>query len=297
MVIMDDKTLTGSPVILIFVTELMMATRIESLIDKLNGQVLAATDLSEFDTNISPLLGGQPAEPIFSKEAKIIDQITNLQPGLMIFDLGDSRYRWREWIALFKSLPSTRNIPIICFGQHVDVETLEVARNIGADLVVARSRFVTVMPDLIVQNIRTWNHQAIAEDCNQPISQMASKGLIAFNNGDYFEAHEHLEDAWNDDVSASRDVYKAILQVAVAYLQIERRNYRGAMKMFIRARQWLHPLPNICRGIDIDRLRKDADEIYSMISELGPDRMDLFDFERLQPVSYTKKSFTESNNL
>ena len=175
-------------------------------------------------------------------------------------------------------------------------DTLELARNIGADLVVARSRFVTAMPDLIIQNIRTWDHEAIAKDCNQPISQLANEGLIAFNNGDYFEAHEHLEDAWNDDASASRDVYKAILQVAVAYLQIERQNYRGAVKMFIRARQWLQPLPNICRGIDIDRLRKDADEIYSMISELGPDRMDHFDFERLQPVSYLKSSFTESNN-
>jgi hypothetical protein len=47
------------------------------------------------------------------------------------------------------------------------------------------------------------------------------------------------------------EVYRAVLQVAVAYFQIERGNYNGAAKMFLRLRQWIDPLPDYCRGIDI----------------------------------------------
>jgi hypothetical protein len=283
---MDENILSGAPLVFIFVSELMMATRIENVVNKLGGRFKAADDLDEFIALEEPSTKGQPAEPLFGREAKIIDQITSLQPGLLIFDLADTSYPWREWIALIKSLPATRRISVICFGQHTDVDTLKMATKVGADLVVARSRFVSAMPDLIIQHIRTWDYEAITLSCRQSLTLTALDGLIAFNGGDYFTAHEHLEDAWNDDDTVGRDVYKAVLQVAVAYLQIQRRNYRGAIKMFMRARQWLQPLPKVCQGIDIARLRADAEDIHKMIHELGPEGIDLFDLGLLRPVVY-----------
>jgi hypothetical protein len=285
---MNDSRLSGTPLVLVFVSELMMATRIENVVNKLGGRVKAAGDIDEFITVEEQSAGRQPAEPVFGREAKIIDHLTVLQPGLLIFDLADTNFPWQEWIALIKSLPATRRIPVICFGQHTDVDSIRTANKVGADLVVARSRFVSAMPDLLTQQIRTWDHEAIALSCRQPLTQAAIDGLIAFNEGDYFTAHEHLEDAWNDDDTAGRDVHKAVLQLAVAYLQIQRHNYRGAIKMFMRARQWLQPLPEVCRGIDIARLRADAEDIHTLIYELGPEGIDLFDLALLRPVAYTE---------
>jgi predicted metal-dependent hydrolase len=79
-------------------------------------------------------------------------------------------------------------------------------------------------------------------------------------------------------------MYKAVLQVAVAYLQIERQNYAGAVKMFMRARQWLDPLPDVCRGIDIGRLKQDAQQVHQTLLELGPQQIQTIDRNIFRPV-------------
>jgi len=48
-----------------------------------------------------------------------------------------------------------------------------------------------------------------------------------------------------------RELYRAILQVGIAYYQIERGNHRGALKMLLRSVQWLAMLPDRCQGIDV----------------------------------------------
>jgi hypothetical protein len=78
-------------------------------------------------------------------------------------------------------------------------------------------------------------------------------------------------------MTASRELYRAVLQVAVAYLQIERGNYAGAVKMFLRVRQWLAPLPDVCRSLDVAGLRADVERAYARLLELGPKRLDEFD--------------------
>jgi hypothetical protein len=37
-----------------------------------------------------------------------------------------------------------------------------------------------------------------------------------------------------------------------------RGNQRGALKMFVRSKEWLNPLPDTCCGIDIHQFRLDA---------------------------------------
>lgn len=73
----------------------------------------------------------------------------------------------------------------------------------------------------------------------------------------------------------------------MAYLQIERGNYHGAVKMFLRVRQWIDPLPDQCRGVDVARLRDDAAVVYEQLVALGPERIAQFDFNLLKPVVYT----------
>jgi len=154
------------------------------------------------------------------------------------------------------------------------------------------------MPALITATARANDLEAIEDSCLQPLSADALRGLESFNAGQYFEAHEHLEDAWNADDGAARELYRAVLQVAVAYLQIERHNYRGATKMFLRARQWLAPLPDICRTIDVGRLRVDAENVRQALAGLGPEKIGRFDLGSLPPVRYgVSRSAVSSGGL
>ena len=76
-----------------------------------------------------------------------------------------------------------------------------------------------------------------------------------------------------------RDLYRAILQVGVAYYQVTRGNRRGALKMLLRAVQWLNVLPAICQGVDVARLRDDAARVRVALEALPPDA-DLSQFDR-----------------
>ena len=109
-------------------------------------------------------------------------------------------------------------------------------------------------------------------------------GITLMNRREFFAAHEALEIAWMDEKSAIRDVYRGILQTAVAYLHIQRGNYRGAIKMLARCQQWLAPFPAVCRGIDLHRLREDIRAVEKNVIRLGPDGLKSFDQSGFRPV-------------
>ncbi|MEO8354831.1 MAG: DUF309 domain-containing protein [Chloroflexota bacterium] len=127
------------------------------------------------------------------------------------------------------------------------------------------------------------------ELCNAPPHPQAVQGLRLFNAGEYFEAHEALEDAWNAESGKVRELYRGILQIAVVYLHITRRNYNGAVKVYGRSQRWLRDWPEICRGIDVGRLRRDAEIVINEIHRLGPDGISQFDHSLLKPVVWTRK--------
>jgi predicted metal-dependent hydrolase len=76
------------------------------------------------------------------------------------------------------------------------------------------------------------------------------------------------------------------LQITVAYYQIDRGNYNGAAKMFLRIRKWLSPLPDTCRGINIKQLRLDVEAVHTELISLGPEGIEEFNLALLKPVEY-----------
>jgi hypothetical protein len=291
----EDGIPDYKPLILGFVSDLLFTSRIEDVANKLHYEVywivsieqispftqdVTRVQLENKDSNLSP------GEQLSGIEGQMLDLVTRQQPALILFDLGNKAIPWRQWLPVLKSVPATRRIPILCYGSHVDVESFRFARSGGADVVVARSRFVTDLPDLIKMNVRLPDYAGLVNACNQALSPLAVRGLEEFNRGEYYEAHESLEAAWNEDQSPGRELYRAILQVSVAYLQIQRMNYRGAMKIFMRLRQWIDPLPDSCRGVDVHRLKLDAERVQEELARLGSEGIGEFNFGLFRPVYY-----------
>jgi CheY-like chemotaxis protein len=278
-----------APLILAFVADLMFATRIETAAAGLGFRV----DFIERAGQVAPDDPSAPqrqlGEHLVGAGAALIEHLTRTQPALLVFDLNNAEIPWREWIALLTSVPATRRIPVLCYGSHVDVDSTQAARQAGASAVVARSRFVSALPELVQKHARLVDSSGLAQACQEPLSELALRGLEEFNRGEYFEAHELLELAWNEDQSPARELYRAILQVGVAYLQIERGNYNGALKMFLRLRQWIDPLPPVCRGIDVAGLRQDARQVHQALLNLGPQEIGSFDRSLFKPVRYQQK--------
>jgi predicted metal-dependent hydrolase len=280
------------PLILGFVADLYFAVRIESTAEKLGYRVKWIERAGQIAPTEPELPWRQLGEHLVGPGAALLDKVSQWRPVLILFDLDNKAVPWEEWIMLLTSVPATRRIPVMCFGSHRDVEAMQAAKAAGAKLVLARSRFVSELPELIQKHARIPDPAALKEACRQPLTEEAIRGLQEFNRGEYFEAHESLEAAWMADEGVGRDLYRAVLQVAVAYYQIERTNYNGAAKMFLRMRQWIEPLPDICRGIDVAQLRADARKVHQAMLALGPERLHEFDLSLLRPVKYNMEGRT-----
>jgi hypothetical protein len=272
--------------ILVFVRDLNFEVRIESAAQKNGFQVKLIESADQIAPPNEKEMGVQFAEHLEGRGAVLLDKITQWHPALIIFDLGNDFIPWEDWIRLISSVPATRRIPILCFGPHVEIDKMQAAKNAGANEVISRSRFVTQLPELLLKLAKNNNWDGMDDVCQDHLSFYAKRGLKEFNRGEYFKAHDFLEKAWIEDESPGRELYQAILQVAVAYYQVLQGNYNGAAKMFLRLRQWIDPLPELCRGVNVDQIRTEARIVHEAVLNLGPERIDEFDQSLLKPVEF-----------
>ncbi len=126
-----------------------------------------------------------------------------------------------------------------------------------------------------------------SSDCDAPLHPNAILGFKHFNAGEYFEAHEELETAWKDEIGEIRDLYKGILLAGVTYLHIKRTNYDGAVKVYGRSQKWITKWPDVCCGVEVERLRKDLNAVIAEVRRLGPEHLAEFDLSLLKPVVWS----------
>ena len=273
----------AQPIIVGFVADLMFTMKIANVARHGGFEmkwIETAVSLGSDEATIPEPLG----EALHGRAGQLFQQITQWQPALLLFDLNNDAIPWRQWLPALKSSPATRYIPIMAYGPHGDVAALQEAERLGADFVYARSRFTAVMPQLFRECARVPDYDALAEFCERPLPPLAREGIELFNQGQYYQCHDVLEEVWRQETSNGFDLYRGILQISVACYQILRGNYRGAVKMLLRARQWLEPLPDQCQGVNVTRLRANAAEIYESLITLGPDRLEDFDPALIQPI-------------
>ncbi len=223
--------------------------------------------------------GGHPV--LVETPAAFVDAVDRADPVLALLDLntpGD----WATAITRCKMRPQTAQVPLYAFGSHVDVESLKSARKAGADHAWARSK----MMEELVAVVGSHLHPPVnyVEGWDDDLPELARTGIAAFNRREYFEQHEYLEAAWIAELRPVREMYQGLLQVGVAFLQIERDNWLGANKMFRRGLPRLRTLPPVCQGVDIAAFRSVAEAIHAEVKALGSQRMHEFDLSQFPPI-------------
>jgi uncharacterized protein len=83
--------------------------------------------------------------------------------------------------------------------------------------------------------------------------------------GEFFAAHEELEDAWRAADEAERDFLQGLVHVAVAWYQAGRRNRVGCERQLEKAQRRLGPYAPRHRGVNVasllDQLRVAAETV------------------------------------
>ena len=79
-------------------------------------------------------------------------------------------------------------------------------------------------------------------------------GLDLIRRGEYFAAHEELEDAWRAAPEEERDFFQGLVHVAVAWYQAGRDNRVGCERQLEKAARRLGPYAPEHRGVDVTSL-------------------------------------------
>ena len=82
--------------------------------------------------------------------------------------------------------------------------------------------------------------------------------------GEYFAAHEELEDAWRAAPTEERDFFQGLVHVAVAWYQAGRGRRIGTERQLEKAVRRLEPFAPSHRGIDLEPLLAQLRELRSL---------------------------------
>jgi len=112
--------------------------------------VLVAVDDLMFSSRISSAAKALGVPIVFARSPEaIVSAVRDQAPRLVIFDLNSQRIRPLEAVAALKADPALAAVPTLGFVSHVQADLIADARQAGIDQVLARSAFVTQLPDLL----------------------------------------------------------------------------------------------------------------------------------------------------
>ena len=93
-------------------------------------------------------------------------------------------------------------------------------------------------------------------------------GLRAYEEKDFFEAHEFWEELWSDYYLADRTLIQGLIQLAVSFVHLGNGNLNGAKSLLKKSADKFSRFSGVHRGINIDNLKQQIVEIKNEYEKL-----------------------------
>ena len=93
------------------------------------------------------------------------------------------------------------------------------------------------------------------------------RGLEAIRAGEYFEAHEELEQAWRAAPPAERDFFQGLVHVAVSWYQASRGRPVATASQLEKATRRLGAFAPAHRGVDVADLLSQVEAAQARVAE------------------------------
>ncbi len=106
-------------------------------------------------------------------------------------------------------------------------------------------------------------------------------GVVLFNAGDYFEAHEVWEDLWAESHGTTRKFYQGLIQAAVGLCHFTNGNLGGAAKLYHSSRDYMKDCGSRFLGLDLTSFWNEMEACFRPI--LGSDSVSRQTRPTLQP--------------
>jgi len=83
---------------------------------------------------------------------------------------------------------------------------------------------------------------------------MLESAIAMWNRHEFFEAHEVMEEIWNEDDTEAAQFVQGLLCAAVGFAKLDVDRPAGTQKMMLRARELLLPYGAHYLGFDVEAL-------------------------------------------
>lgn len=113
------------------------------------------------------------------------------------------------------------------------------------------------------------------------------KGIQEFNDGDYFECHETLEDVWMIEVGPDRPFYQGLLQLSVGCFHLLNRNYVGAESQWSKAHAKLKAFGDRHLGVELKLLIEQMLRCQEMLAMVRSGQRREFDLSIIPHIQCT----------
>lgn len=109
-------------------------------------------------------------------------------------------------------------------------------------------------------------------------------GIVLFNRGDFFEAHEVWESLWMETPPPEKKFYQGLIQAAVALCHFCNGNLRGAAKLFRSGRDYMERSGTPHLGIDQTRFWGDMERCFDEVLTASENAKGITPKEELIPT-------------
>ena len=100
-------------------------------------------------------------------------------------------------------------------------------------------------------------------------------GIVLFNRGDFFEAHEVWESLWMETHGPEKPFVQGLIQAAVGLCHFCNGNVRGAVKLYNSARDYMQRFEPIFWDLDVGKFWKDMHDCFAELLAEPDRRIDL----------------------
>ncbi|MGE0058430.1 MAG: DUF309 domain-containing protein [Dehalococcoidia bacterium] len=114
--------------------------------------------------------------------------------------------------------------------------------------------------------------------------QLLQLGADRFNAKQFFEAHEAWEEVWLDSARELRHFYQGLIQVAAAFVHLQRNEYPGTVKLLHEGLRKIEAYPPVTLGVDLAALAKASRVIERRVLEVGERRLREIDVDSLPQI-------------
>ena len=96
--------------------------------------------------------------------------------------------------------------------------------------------------------------------------KLFNKGIIAFNNRQFYDAHEFWEDLWLNYKLEDAKFIQGLIQLAVSYFHFFNKNLKGARSMVKKCLIKFEPYERV-RGMDVTCLKAQIIRVQNYFNE------------------------------